>query len=470
MTDDAGCADLRRVRERIRQKEEDYVNYNFSAAQSMLLRTFFDLAQEFESLQDFYRVCVVAPQECMGIESALYLFDAKADSLQLVCSSRGGVPSTPQPAPKQIRPAEEPYEADGEYVVPILRKAVSGPEEKPSGADQPVLGVLAVAASDGLSAPDRFFLRKYSNRIGTHLHNRLLALQNIQHLKFINNLVVDIEHNVIVPNMYFRHLFNELKRSIAALEELQAAMAVLGEVVGAPNATYEAACSMATRLHRQLIRQHQELQEHHATTSLFLESLFRRDHFVQGHLVLRPRYCRLEEEIIAPQLAHFASRFAVRGITIETPADMVGEGILLVVDVGLLSQVYANFFSNALKYVEEIIDHRGRPRKAVAYGREVRHNYFGPGRHGIKFNVFTTGTHLRAEEAEAVFREGYRGEKFRGLPGAGHGLAFVKQVVEIHGGDVGYEATDEGNNFFFILPLPEADSPLTEIVGQPQRS
>jgi signal transduction histidine kinase len=35
----------------------------------------------------------------------------------------------------------------------------------------------------------------------------------------------------------------------------------------------------------------------------------------------------------------------------------------------------------------------------------------------------------------------------------GHGLAFVKYVVELHGGQVGYEPTPEGNNFFFVLPL-----------------
>jgi signal transduction histidine kinase len=39
------------------------------------------------------------------------------------------------------------------------------------------------------------------------------------------------------------------------------------------------------------------------------------------------------------------------------------------------------------------------------------------------------------------------------LPGTGHGLSFVKQVIEIHGGRVGREATAEGNNFFFVLPL-----------------
>ena len=85
-------------------------------------------------------------------------------------------------------------------------------------------------------------------------------------------------------------------------------------------------------------------------------------------------------------------------------------------------------------------------------------DYFGPGKPGVKFNVFTTGEHLSKVEAKTVFSEGVRGERGKSRPGTGHGLTFVKQVVEIHGGVAGYEATEEGNNFYFILPLPEPDS------------
>jgi hypothetical protein len=28
----------------------------------------------------------------------------------------------------------------------------------------------------------------------------------------------------------------------------------------------------------------------------------------------------------------------------------------------------------------------------------------------------------------------------------------VKNVIELHGGEVGYEAVEGGNNFFFIIP------------------
>jgi signal transduction histidine kinase len=49
-------------------------------------------------------------------------------------------------------------------------------------------------------------------------------------------------------------------------------------------------------------------------------------------------------------------------------------------------------------------------------------------------------------------------DKSQAMPGPGQGVAFVKQVVEIHGGVAGYEATEEGNNFYFILPLPDPNN------------
>ena len=464
----AGCADLAKICELIKGKAEDYSRYSFSHGQNILQRIFFDLAQELESIQDFYRLCVAAPGECLGLESSLYLRDEETDNIRLVCDNKVGllIINGSTPVPEYLHAADEPYEAGSFSVFPVCF-----PKHNSLYSESPVefenLGFFVVKAV-GLAEADLFFLRKYVNRIAVNLHNRLLSLQNIQHLKFINNLVMDIEHNIIVPNMYFRHLFNNLKKSVVEVAEIEEAM----EEFKAKSSSDDSNCSEILArvglLHRQLGKQHQELQEHYSTTSLFLESLFRRDHFLQGHLVLRPRYCRVEEEIIAPQLEHFARRFAARGIVVEPPVDMVGEKLLLVVDVGLLSQVYANLFSNALKYVEEIIDHRGRARKALTYGREFVPNFFGPSRHGIKLNVFTTGRHLDHETAENVFEDGFRGEMVRGQPGSGHGLSFVKQVIDIHGGVVGYEPTEEGNNFYFVLPRPPVESALSVIVGPPR--
>ncbi len=466
MADDAGCADLQRIRELIKGKEIDYRRYNFSCEQNTLLRVFSDLAQDLDSLEDFYGLCVVAPKEFLGLACALYLFAEDTVSFHLASEAGEGVVESVS-ASALLHPSVDTYEANGSYVLPICRQGNVGLDQD-SSAGEGILGLLVVGGASSLADMEVQFLGKYVNRIAVNLQSRLLAQQNISHLKFINGLVMDIEHNVIVPNMYFRHLFNDLKKSVAEIAGIEVAMIELKEKSSGPNKDWADIGQRVGHLHQQLIKQHHQLQEHHSTTSLFLESLFRRDHFVQGHLVLRPRYCKVEEEIIAPQLDHFASRFVDRGIVVETPVDMGGEELLLVVDVGLLSQVYANFFSNALKYVEEITDHRGKSRKAMTYGREFVADFFGPGRHGIKLNVFTTGPHLGHEEAASVFSEGFRGEQFKDQPGSGHGLTFVKQVIDIHGGVVGYEATAEGNNFYFVLPLPAKELALAVVVGPPQ--
>ena len=107
---------------------------------------------------------------------------------------------------------------------------------------------------------------------------------------------------------------------------------------------------------------HRQLMDHHVTTSLFLESLFRKDHFKEGHLVLRTRPCLIEEEIIKPQLENYLSRFDLYGITVEYPADIEREAPLTV-DIGLLAQVYANLFSNGVKYTAEVTLNDGNHRR-----------------------------------------------------------------------------------------------------------
>jgi signal transduction histidine kinase len=117
-----------------------------------------------------------------------------------------------------------------------------------------------------------------------------------------------------------------------------------------------------------------------------------------------------------------------------------------------MAQVYANLFSNALKYTEEVTTGTGEKKKYVSYGHEIIKDYFGPGKDGIKYNVFSTGPHILPVDRERIFEDEYRGGNVLNRPGTGHGLAFVKTAVELHGGIVGYEPTQYGNNFFLILP------------------
>jgi len=469
-------ADLEAVCRRIREKADSYEKYNFSQGRNDFLKAFFDLAQEYDSLDDFYRICVSVPLALVGVESALYLCQGPDKGLHLVCSSERGVLAEPEPAQYPIQMHEAPCELAGSYMIPIFSKQ-SFHQKENGFRDQDqrqaklwndlrglcgggrTLGLYEVHRKEGLSETDKFFFAKYANRIGYNLDNRLIARQNIERLKFINTLVIDIEHNIIVPNMYFKHLFNQLKKKIGVIDELRDEIArAQGQDESSSQCAY---CTSALEtLRDDLLRYHQEIVKHHANMSLFIESLFRREHFERGHLVLHPKRCFVEKEVIIPQLEHYASRLRAANVTIARPKNMYEEEFPILVDIGLLAQVYANLFSNAAKYTREIVDHTGQVRKALAYGREIVENFLRPGQKGIKFNVFTTGQNMTQEQGNKLFLEGMRGDDNLEVPGTGHGLSFIRHVIEMHGGRVGYEPTSEGNNFYFILPLPPIDYPL----------
>jgi signal transduction histidine kinase len=448
-------SDLMEISKRVKQKRLDYISYDFSRKKNDTLKTFFDLSQEFDSLFDFYRICVVVPLESFALESRLYLLDNDG-VLAKVCDSEHGIVDPPVLCPDCIFLTDVPYESEDSYVVPVLSKPLQS-TELPKLLEPPlhVIGMFEVYPISKLTKSDKFFFTKYTNRIGYNLRKRLLSQQNIKHLQFINNLVTDIEHNVIIPNMYYKYLFKQLKKRIDELNRLAETIERYKSTANSSPEMCQQIVSQVSTIRTQLVDSYQEINKHHANLSLFLESLFRRDHFEEGRLVLHQQMCKLETDIILPQLSHYEQRMTARGITIDKPDDMEGEEVTIKVDFGLLSQVYANLFSNVVKYTETVIDHHGQPRKAVAYGRTILPDHFGPGRAGIKLNVFSTGHPLPDEESANIFKDGFMGASANGATenSRGHGLAFIKYVVELHGGHVGYEFTQEGNNFYFILPF-----------------
>ena len=445
-------SDLIAIFHRIQEKRDDYLRYRFSRAQDDIFKTLFDLAQEYDSIENLFRISVAIIKCFMMLDVRLHLWNQPENGLIMVCDSVNGISCDEIKKSSPVKLSKESYFIDGSFFVPIYSKR--NDRERATQVHAIILGMLEILAHRELSEQEQLFLKKYANRVGFNLHNRNITRQNIAHLQFIKNLVQDIEHNVIIPNMYFTHLFNRLLKKIKEGKELEENRGKLNSQSKSDEAIGDQFHQKTALAFEDLLDIQKDLQKHHVHISMFLESLFRRDHFEKGHLVLHLRKCFVDKEIIAPQLDHYKNRLKHRGISIERPLDMIDEEIPLRVDIGLLSQVYANLFSNAVKYAMEIIDYDGRPVKSLAYGREVIMNYFGPGKDGIKFNVFTTGTHLDNDDATSIFDEGHRAENTGNEPGTGHGLNFIKQIVEIHSGIVGYEPTAGGNNFYFILPLP----------------
>jgi hypothetical protein len=213
--------DLSRIFSRVEDKKLDYAKYDFSNQQDNALKSFFDLGQEFESLEDLYRVCVAVPKSHFGLKTNLYLLDNKREVLALVCSSdEGYLGSAENLSPSPIKPRGEAFVENKSLFTPIFGKMVVA-EPEATEKKQELLGMLEVIPGNDLTESERFYFQKFANRIGYAIYNRALSQKNIEHLRFINSMVADIEHNVIVPNMAFRLFLRRLQAKILKNREIE---------------------------------------------------------------------------------------------------------------------------------------------------------------------------------------------------------------------------------------------------------
>ena len=439
---------------RVREKKESYRRYNFERSQEEAFATFFDLAQEFTSIESLYQISIAVPEEFFNLHSKLYIIEPKRSQLELVgTSSLGLLPPAERREHKAVI-VEIPVEGDESWFFPIRGNQAFG-DMLPFLGQSPILGVFEIYPKDLVDERKKFFLEKFTNRIGYNLHQKLLVQQNIDHIKFINQLVSDIEHNVITPNMYYKLFLIRLRKMIENYNKIEetARKMVEDPVVCEPVAeSLRNAVEILHETNQGLQTEHSALSKHYEHTSLFLESLFRKDHFQKGTYVLRKQACNFLTEIIKPLLERYSSQFERKTITVDDKLENVpDEQMTLFVDKGLIAQVFDNFFSNAVKYTKKAEDKSGNSINFFSLNRQIIKDLFGEGKPGVRFNFFTTGKPLTRYECERVFDEGFRASKTES--GTGHGLNFVKKVVEIHGGMVGCEPQSNGNLLYIVLPF-----------------
>lgn len=447
---------MERVRERVREKLESYTHYNFERLQEEAFASFFDLAQEYTTLDNLYLVCVLVPKEFFDLDARLYLLDLDGETLSLICSSTNGLEKNSSSGNPEVVVKESPYFTDNAYVIPIRGNRAVG-ELLPFQYLKDIIGMFELFPAKKISDQQRFFLEKFTNRIGYNLHQKQLIHQNLHHIKFINQLVADIDHNVISPNLYYRLFLRKLKRRIkenfAIQDKIRELVSFCPEIDDRTSQKLREIYHVLGNNIEALDESRKEMERHYERTSLYLETLLRREHFRHGTYVLRKQRCNFRTEIIEPTLARYLPQFKQKNIKVDNRLEEVPDELLeLVVDKGLLAQVYDNFFSNAVKYTEEIQDEYGYEVKFVSYGKRRLKDYFDQGVDGVKFTVFTTGKPIKPDEGDRLFDEGYRSPASELEVGTGHGLHFVKHIIEIHGGKVGVEPQKYGNTFYFILP------------------
>lgn len=453
-------ARLELVTKRIQEKLDSYKSYNFTQLQSVALNIFFDLAQEFPNMEDVYAVCVMIPKFMFNLDCTLYLIEGHQDIVSC-CTSH-----CPRPDAK-TRFAEEIMVKDGHLLIPIKgnKDLISQLPFTPQGN---IIGMLELFPGDSLTEHDKLFWGRYANRIGFQMHNKFVSLKNKEHVQFIRNLVKDIGHNVIVPNMYFKLFYKRLEAKIGLIKPFHVKFRRLMEECSRDDRMvvdeFERLDRDIEYFHNSILEQYKEIFSHYQNTSLFLETLLRTSHFEEGRYVLERRKCNFKSQIIDPQVERFRPRFLDRGIEIDTSMGGVPDRETeIVVDLGLISQVYSNLFSNVVKYTREV-EEGGRKRKFMSYGWDILKDHFGPGLDGIKLNVFSSGPPIGPEQSMNLFTEGFRADNSQGEYGTGHGLYFIREVVLLHGGEVGYEPTALGNNFYVVLPFePQGSEERSEV-------
>lgn len=437
------------VTERIRDKLADYDGYDFSMVQVRALNIFFELSQELRGRQMFYAVCMMLPRILFDLDSAIYILEDE-ETFSLAGTSG---PSSVHPSTRGWDEVfrEHPVQAGDTMFIPIPCNP-GYTDLLPFEPPHNIIGNFQLSPCRDLPGHVQLFLEKYVNRIGFQLHHRIIRARNREHITFIKNLVQDIGHNVIVPNMYFKLYFNRLQRGIKDLHlQVQEVLALMAEC--GSDDCIRTGNSLA-RTTAGIEAQYQEIYRHYEATSMFLETLLRQRHFEEGRYVLEKHAYNLRTHVLEPQLERYAQSFEDRGIQVGCalggPPDQV---VRVVMDRGLISQVVANFFSNAVKYTEEGSLPDGSRGKHLSYGWKIIKDFFGKGVPAVKVWVTTTGAPLKLDDPMTVFQPGFRADNVQREEGSGRGLYFVRQVVELHHGKVGYSHRNGANEFHFILPL-----------------
>ena len=118
------------------------------------------------------------------------------------------------------------------------------------------------------------------------------------------------------------------------------------------------------------------------------------------------------------------------------------------VEPTLITQVFVDLFENAVKYRR--LDRAPRIEvRAEAVETEDERRWW-------RVSVLDNGIGIALERAEEVFAMFSRLEVSDARPGTGIGLAFVKRIIERHGGDIGVAAgIDGGAAIWFTLPAAQ---------------
>ncbi|MCQ2593407.1 MAG: HAMP domain-containing histidine kinase [Treponema sp.] len=115
------------------------------------------------------------------------------------------------------------------------------------------------------------------------------------------------------------------------------------------------------------------------------------------------------------------------------------DNILIPFNKQLITRVFENLFSNALRYTEN-----GDTIKIICYKED----------NSIILKVLDTGCGIDEESLDNIFNLFYRGTNSRREEGMGIGLSVVKSIIETHGWQISVTSkVNEGSCFTITIPI-----------------
>lgn len=159
----------------------------------------------------------------------------------------------------------------------------------------------------------------------------------------------------------------------------------------------------------------------------------------EGRYVYEPKKMEVKE-VMEPVIEAYEDAIKAKGLEfkIEEPEEKLP---LVKVDEEKIRLVLQNFLDNAMKYTS-----KGRVTLSLEASDDGEE---------VKFTVSDTGVGIPEDQQKRLFNKFFRAANVQRMDteGSGLGLFIAKNIVEAHGGEVGFSSkAGEGSVFFFTLP------------------
>ena len=233
----------------------------------------------------------------------------------------------------------------------------------------------------------------------------------------LNRMIGELESSAVMKTDFVSNISHELKTPLAAMQNY-------GSLLKSPGLPenerieYAEGVVNASRRMSELI-----------TNILRLNKLENQEIFPNHHAY------DLSEQLVQCIL-NFEDRWEEKKIDLDID---IPEGVQIKADEELLSIVWNNLLSNALKFTEE----GGRVAVSVQQSTE-----------SVTVKVRDDGIGMEPEIQKHIFEKFYQGDTSHAVKGNGLGLALVKRIIDITKGDIRVSsAPGEGTEFTVTFPV-----------------